>query len=175
MTKNNFQFLRFLFAILVVISHAYVLSGSTEENAGINKLTNGQLSFSQIGLSSFFVISGYFIFQSLQRSETLSRYYKNRFLRFFPGLVAVLILSLGFVAIKGIKNFGDLGDASYGVYIYSFPIQQTLVWFYKMNTYILMIYSVVLSIVFGFLSWHLIEKKMLDYKNQKIALVEKKL
>ncbi|WP_347052908.1 acyltransferase family protein [Flavobacterium olei] len=336
MTKNNFHFLRFLFATLVVISHAYVLSGSTEENVAINKLSNGQLSFSQIGLSGFFIISGYFIFQSIERSATLLRYYKNRFLRLFPGLAVVLILSLllssiiyenkipfannsevytyipynlslygfqssikgvfdtntyhsingslwtlryeftfylllsllfrirnskrlvinllclffllfnilynfylfrygnssflnllgvhflnfgtfflagsllaaikfetfkykniivlisfcvllislyynyydnikhvalpflilslGFVAIKGIENFGKLGDASYGIYIYSFPIQQTLVWFYKMNTYNLMICSIVLSIAFGFLSWHLIEKKMLHYK-----------
>ena len=92
--NNNFDFLRFLFALFVVISHAYALSGTTEEHSGVNWLSNGQLSFSQIGFSGFFIISGYFIFQSLQRSKSLSEYYKKRFLRLFPALAVVLLLSL---------------------------------------------------------------------------------
>lgn len=336
--NNNFDFLRFLFAIFVVISHSYALSGGTEENTGISKLSNGQLSFSQLGLSGFFIISGYFIFQSLQRSKSILAYYKKRFLRLFPALVVVLFLSLilvafvytgkipffknkemytyipynlslygfqssisgvfdtnayhsingslwtiryefsfyialsflffirnkkmiisyllcfvffvfytvynfylskfagasfinllglhilnlgtffiagsvlaslqletttkkklflfvvvsvficslyfnyynlvkhivwpflvlliGFIPFNCIKDFARLGDASYGIYIYSFPIQQVLMWFFKMNTYTLMLYSVLISITFGFLSWHLIEKKALKFKNR---------
>src|SRR5690606_24424688 len=75
-----------------------------------------------------------------------------------------LVLLLGFLPVRGIKCFGKLGDASYGIYIYSFPIQQTLVWFFKMDASILMIYSILLSIVFGYLSWHLIEKRALRLK-----------
>jgi peptidoglycan/LPS O-acetylase OafA/YrhL len=57
---------------------------------------------------------------------------------------------------------------SYGIYIYSFPIQQTLVFFLRLKTYELMILSVVVSIVFGYLSWHLIEKRALKYKRRFI-------
>lgn len=338
MTKNNnFDFLRFLFALLVVVSHAYPLSGGNESSQWIYKITNGQIVLAQIGLSGFFIISGYFIFQSLVRSKSLSYYFKKRLLRLFPALFVVLLLTIilapfvyqeivpffknisvytylpynlslygfqssikgifdtnayhaingslwtiryefslyvalsflfffrkqkrivsiilligfsvfillytfylnsfggsslfglqgihllnlgaffiggsllaslqfekikykvlilalsvlilllslyfnfydsvkhfifpivvlliGFIPLPFMRTFGRFGDMSYGIYIYSFPIQQTLMYFFKMSTYSLLIYSVLLSVVFGFLSWHLIEKRALKYKN----------
>lgn len=340
MTKNNnFDFLRFLFALLVVISHAFPLSGSDETEQWIYKITNGQLVYAQIGLSGFFIISGFFIFQSLERSKNLIDYLKKRFLRLFPALFFVLLFSLilglivyeseipyfknnevytylpynlllygfqsgikgvfdtnpyhaingslwtikyeftlyivlallfffrnnkkikiillllvylvflvlynffinrlrdssflgfngyevlnlgtffiagsllgalklqnlrnkeiililsvfilcvslyfncyslvkhllfpiailliGFIPITFIKDFGRAGDSSYGIYIYSFPIQQIFMYFFKLNTYTLMVVSVIVSIIIGYLSWHLIEKKALKYKNVK--------
>ena len=341
MTKNNnFDFLRFLFALLVVVSHSYPLSGDNERSQWIYKITNGQIVLAQIGLSGFFIISGYFIFQSLERSKDLLDYFKKRFLRLFPALAVVLILSIilvpfvyegevsffkntavytyvpynlslygfqssikgvfdtnayhaingslwtiryefslyiavallffirtqkqlvtfmllvgftifmllytfclnrfgdsslfglqgihvlnlgtffisgslfaslqfekikhksiilgisvlilvlslyfnfydsvkhlvfpivvlliGFIPLPFICTFGKFGDMSYGIYIYSFPIQQTLMYYYKMNTYSLLIYSVLLSICFGYVSWHLIEKRALKYKRKHV-------
>ena len=75
--NNNFDFLRFLFAVFVVISHSYPLSGSNETFQWIYQISNGQLVLARIGLDGFFIISGYFIFQSLQRSKTLFSYYKK--------------------------------------------------------------------------------------------------
>lgn len=333
--NNNFDFLRFLFALLVVVSHSYPLSGDNESSQWIYKITNGQIVLAQIGLSGFFIISGYFIFQSLERSKDLLDYFKKRFLRLFPALAVVLIISIilvpfvyegevsffkntavytyvpynlslygfqssikgvfdtnpyhsingslwtiryefslyvalaflfffraqkqlitfilfvcfsifmilntfclnrfggsslfglqgfhvlnlgtfficgsllaslqfekikhksiiliisvlilvlslyynfydsvkhlvfpivilliGFIPLPFISTFGKFGDMSYGIYIYSFPIQQTLMYYYKMNTYSLLIYSVLLSIGFGYISWHLIEKRALKY------------
>lgn len=341
MTKNNnFDFLRFLFALLVVVSHSYPLSGDNESSQWIYKITNGQIILAQIGLSGFFIISGYFIFQSLERSKDLLDYFKKRFLRLFPALAVVLILCLilvpfvyegnvpflkniavytyvpfnlslfgfqsiikgvfdtnayhaingslwtiryefslyialallffiriqkqlvtfmllvvftiflllyifclnrfggsslfglqgihilnlgtffisgsllaslqfekikhksiilgisililvlslyfkcyesvkhlvfpivvlliGFTPLPFICTFGKFGDMSYGIYIYSFPIQQTLMYYYKMDTYSLLIYSVLLSIGFGYISWHLIEKRALKYKRKHV-------
>ena len=334
--NNNFDFLRFLFALLVVISHSYPLSGSNESSQWIYQITNGQIVLAQIGLSGFFIISGYFIFQSLERSKSIFDYFKKRFLRLFPALLAVLLLTIilaplvyrsellffknnavytyvpnnlslyhfqssikgifdtnafhsingslwtiryefslyvalsllfffrnkkrvviilvsfafilfyflynfylnrlagstlfgiqglhllnlgtffiggsllssiqfeklkyksvilgmallvlvllfsfnrydlgkhivfpmvvilmGFIPLPFLSAFGKWGDMSYGIYIYSFPIQQTLMYFFKMNTYTLMFTSVFLSISFGYLSWHLIEKRALKYK-----------
>jgi peptidoglycan/LPS O-acetylase OafA/YrhL len=59
-------------------------------------------------------------------------------------------------------------DASYVIYIYSIPIQQTLMYFFKLKTYELIILSVMCSIVFGYLSWHIIEKRALKYKRKFI-------
>lgn len=334
--NNNFDFLRFLFALLVVISHSYPLSGSSESSQWIYQVTNGQIVLAQIGLSGFFIISGYFIFQSLKRSNSIIDYFKKRFLRLFPALIVVLFLTMvlapfvynsetpffqnaaiytyfpnnlslyhlqpsikgifdtnsyhaingslwtiryefslyialsllfffrkqkwvlfslisfafllfytiynfyltrfssstlfgiqgyhllnlgtffiagsllssmqferlkykklilgvvlfilllslflneynsvkhiilpiiimliGFMPLPFISTFGKFGDMSYGIYIYSFPIQQTLMYFFKMNTYTLLFTSVLLSISFGFLSWHWIEKRALKYK-----------
>lgn len=338
--NNNFDFLRFLFSLLVVVSHSYPLSGNTESTQWIYKITNGQFALAQIGLSGFFIISGYFIFQSLERSKDLLDYFQKRFLRLFPALAVVLMLSVilapfvykgeisffkntsvytylpfnlslygfqsnikgvfdtnayhsingslwtiryefslylalallfffraqkqlisiilfvsftvftllyifflnrfggsslfglqgihilnlgtffiggsllaslkfekikykgivlaivvlilvlslyfnyydlvkhlifpivvilvGFIPLPFIRTFGRFGDMSYGIYIYSFPIQQTLMYFFKLKTYELIIFSVLCSIVFGYLSWHLIEKRALKYKRKFI-------
>jgi peptidoglycan/LPS O-acetylase OafA/YrhL len=95
MTKNNnFDFLRFLFAIFVVISHAYPLSGGSETSQWIYQITNGQIVLERLGLDGFFIISGFFIFQSLQRSRGLLDYFKKRILRLFPALLVVLLITL---------------------------------------------------------------------------------
>ena len=92
--KNNFDFLRFLFAVFVVISHSYPLSGENLSSQWIYQVSNGQIVLAKLGLDGFFIISGYFIYQSLQRSKTLFSYYKKRFLRLFPALFIVLVISI---------------------------------------------------------------------------------
>ena len=78
----------------------------------------------------------------------------------------ILVILIGFTPLPYFSAFGKMGDPSYGIYIYSFPIQQTLVYFLKFNVFELMLYSVIISIVFGYLSWHLVEKKAFYYKDK---------
>ncbi len=92
---NNFDFLRLLFAIFVIITHSYPLSGLAESD-WLSQLTNGQISFSYLGVKGFFVISGFLIFQSLCRSKSLVDYFWKRVLRLFPALIVVLLLTLIF-------------------------------------------------------------------------------
>lgn len=334
--KNNFDFLRLLFALFVVLAHSYPLSGNLISNQWIYKLTNGQIELSNIGLNGFFIISGYLIFQSLERSKSVINYLWKRIIRLFPALFFVLLLTVllapivyqsdisylknkevlsyiprnlflynlqysidgvfntnpypsaingslwticyefsmylllgvlffiknntvrtllllvafvfmffsynflmdrygaincfgmnflhffnlgtffvagaflgaikveaikykllllgivlilmffalmlnlyndvkhilltlvillfGLIAINPIHKISIFGDFSYGIYIYGFPIQQTLMYFFKFDTFTLMFWSVVLSILLGYLSWHLIEKRALVYK-----------
>jgi peptidoglycan/LPS O-acetylase OafA/YrhL len=58
-----------------------------------------------------------------------------------------------------------LGDPSYGIYLYGFPIQQFIIYFYKPSTPLLLVSSTIASFVIGYLSWILIEKRALQYKN----------
>ena len=81
MHKNNFDFLRLLFAIFVVITHSYSLS-RIDENGLIAQLTGGQTSFSYLGVAGFFIISGYLIFQSMLRSSSLELFQKKIFATF---------------------------------------------------------------------------------------------
>lgn len=335
--RNNFDFLRFLFALFVVMSHSYSLSGDNESNQWIYKITNGQIVLARLGLDGFFIISGFFIYKSLEHSTGIFNYFQKRCLRLFPALFIVLLLTLifvpivysnsipflknkevltylpnnlslygfqpiisgvfdnnpyhsingslwtiryefslyialsllyffkqnktvvklllmlclvglliifnfylkrfsgssflgmngyqmldlgtffvcgsllaslnfekikrkeivlivavliavaslglnvythikhvilpiiivliGFIQLPVLSNFGKIGDMSYGIYIYSFPVQQTLMYIYKLNVMQLMFWSVIISILFGYLSWHLIEKRALKYKN----------
>lgn len=78
----------------------------------------------------------------------------------------VVILLIGFMQIPFLSDFRKIGDMSYGIYIYAFPIQQTLMYYFDLNTYQLMAYSLIGSIICGYFSWHLVEKSALKYKNK---------
>jgi peptidoglycan/LPS O-acetylase OafA/YrhL len=121
--NNNFDFLRFVFALFVVVSHSYELSGNSETLSWVNKISNGQIIFSQIGLSGFFVISGFFIFKSLNRSNSLLDYFKKRILRIFPALFFVLLISIAlvFFLYKGNTPFFK-NPETYSYFLYNFSL-----------------------------------------------------
>jgi peptidoglycan/LPS O-acetylase OafA/YrhL len=83
MQKNNFDFLRLLFALFVVIDHSYVLSG-------VKAL--GVLTY--IALNGFFAISGFLIFKSIQKTDSLISFYWRRILRIYPALIVVTLLTV---------------------------------------------------------------------------------
>jgi peptidoglycan/LPS O-acetylase OafA/YrhL len=90
---NNFDFLRLVFATFVLITHSYSLAG-VPENDILWQLTDGQAGLSYMGLSGFFVISGYLITKSMIRNRDLVDYFFRRFLRLFPGLLCVLAITV---------------------------------------------------------------------------------
>ena len=57
-----------------------------------------------------------------------------------------------------------IGDPSYGIYLYAFPLQQLLIYWYRPSTLVLFVASTIGAFVFGYLSWILIEKKALALK-----------
>lgn len=97
MHKNNFDFLRLIFALSVIITHSYPLTGLNEwEHDWLSGITNSQATFSYIGVRGFFIISGFLIYQSMIRSQNLPNYFWKRVLRLYPALIVVLILSVFF-------------------------------------------------------------------------------
>lgn len=88
--KNNFDFLRFLFASLVIVTHCYALLQSNPMADPAFKLT--ERVFSDYAVCGFFVLSGFLIRQSLSRSISRLAFFKKRAFRIFPGLwIAILI------------------------------------------------------------------------------------
>ncbi len=81
---NNFDFLRLLAAILVIVGHGKDLKG-----APLVLLWNMQIS--SLGLDIFFCISGYLVTCSWQRTPRLGRFLTKRALRIFPGLVVCVL------------------------------------------------------------------------------------
>ncbi len=91
---NNFDIIRIIFAWLVIVSHSYVLLG----NKGCDplcELTNHYINLSYFGVKGFITISGFLIFKSLERSPNVLDYLWKRVLRIYPGLIVVLLLSVG--------------------------------------------------------------------------------
>ena len=62
-----------------------------------------------------------------------------------------------------LSKWAGLGDPSYGVYIYAFPIQQIAIITIP-SFYASMFVSSICAIAFGFASWHFLEKRCLKLK-----------
>jgi peptidoglycan/LPS O-acetylase OafA/YrhL len=91
---NNFDIIRILFAWLVIVSHSYILLGSKGCDP-LCELTNHYINLSYFGVKGFITISGFLIFKSLERSPNILDYLWKRILRIYPGLLLVLLLSVG--------------------------------------------------------------------------------
>lgn len=89
--NNNFDFLRMLFALFVLITHSFMFTGISDCD-WLCQITNGQTYFTDIGVKGFFIISGYLVFQSMMRSRNASEYLWRRVLRIYPALIVVLLL-----------------------------------------------------------------------------------
>lgn len=87
--SNNFDLLRLLAALIVLISHSFPLAGK-------QSATWGGIFFgydpSVIAVSAFFVISGFLIAGSLER-RTLSEYVQARALRIIPALAVTVVVT----------------------------------------------------------------------------------
>ena len=88
--ENNFDSLRFLFAFIVLLVHAHVLSGS-----GSLAVLSGVLS-SEIAVKSFFVVSGFLIFMSFERSSSTKSYFSKRVKRIYPAYVFIILVAACF-------------------------------------------------------------------------------
>lgn len=86
MHRNNFDFLRLLAALLVVVGHAYGIMAHEQPT-----LLGPQISV--LGLIIFFSISGYLVTRSWESDPSLGRFILKRALRIFPGLIAAIAVT----------------------------------------------------------------------------------
>lgn len=88
--ENNFDFLRFLSAAVIIISHAWVLSCGYEHARADDPL----LLVGYGALATLFVISGYLITASWESTGTFGEFAWKRFLRVVPGLTVAVLFTL---------------------------------------------------------------------------------
>lgn len=83
--------------------------------------------------------------------------------------LAYLIFFLAYIPKGFIRKFNKYGDYSYGVYIYAFPVQQALLALYpNISLFKFFLGSLVITFIFAYFSWQLIEKKALKFKNTRV-------
>ena len=91
---NNFDLIRLVAATLVLVSHAFPLSGDKRAVAEpLSLWTSGQDTFGGLAVCAFFFISGFLVTRSLTRSKSLVAFTVARALRILPGLAVVVILA----------------------------------------------------------------------------------
>lgn len=99
---NNFDLLRLVFAVTVSLVHAHTLTNFRELT-----LLSRILS-SDIAVKSFFIISGFLIFMSYEKSSSLNNYYEKRIRRIYPAYFIVVLscaLLLFFLSNKSLAYY----------------------------------------------------------------------
>lgn len=95
--KNNFGFLRLLFASLVIFSHSPEIIDGNRNREFLTGLF-GTTSLGELAVSGFFLISGYLILKSFESSNTIKDFLVKRILRIYP---AFIVASLFCIIIIG--------------------------------------------------------------------------
>ncbi|WP_295221137.1 acyltransferase [uncultured Chryseobacterium sp.] len=100
LTKNNFDFIRVLLAFIVFVGHLGALSASPDlkifENSPI-----------EIAVFGFFVVSGFLIARSYERSSSLKSYIKKRIRRIVPAYLLVVFLCAVLLSLVSTYTFQE--------------------------------------------------------------------
>jgi peptidoglycan/LPS O-acetylase OafA/YrhL len=109
---NNFDFIRFVLAALVIWSHIPILRlDSVSHRLELGSAPANALIITGAGamaVNFFFTISGFLITRSWFNSDRAQDYFKKRFLRIYPGFMASLLFCVLVV--------GPLGGADLNTY-----------------------------------------------------------
>lgn len=85
----------------------------------------------------------------------------------YPLAIGYIVFFIAYVPDGFATGYRKVGDYSYGIYIYAFPIQQLIVAVFPGASIITVLAgSAVATLIFAIASWHLIEKRALTLKKR---------
>lgn len=99
--QNNFDLLRFVFAFVVFLVHAYVLSGAEPLSVSSKYLS------SEIAVKSFFVVSGFLIFMSYEKSRDTRSYFAKRARRIYPAYFFIILACAVLGSVVSVYRLSD--------------------------------------------------------------------
>jgi peptidoglycan/LPS O-acetylase OafA/YrhL len=105
--NRQFDLFRILFATLVLLGHAAELTDGNRSRELFNRLTRSGMSFGEVGVTGFFLLSGFLILQSWQNDSEFWNFIRKRALRIVPGYLVAAVLSTLVVGLlaPGVPNF----------------------------------------------------------------------
>lgn len=83
---------------------------------------------------------------------------------YLPVTIVYSVLTLAYLPQGFIRKYNALGDYSYGLYIYAFPVQQSLSYWLGPDFIMMIILSTAITLPLATLSWHFIESPALRLK-----------
>lgn len=91
---NNFDFLRFLAASMVIYCHSYAISGGMASLDPFARWNRGQMNLGAFAVHLFFIMSGFLITMSFERSKSVGKFARARALRIFPALIVAVLFTV---------------------------------------------------------------------------------
>jgi len=79
--------------------------------------------------------------------------------------IPYIVLGIAFKSIPYINMIGKKADISYGLYIFHYPVQQTLINFFSLDSLTLLVATLIITVPLAWLSWHLVESRALSLKD----------
>ena len=87
-----------------------------------------------------------------------------------------LVFYFGYFGFSPLKLYNRLGDYSYGMYIYAFPVEQTVATIWTgVSPFGVILLSFPATLVIAVLSWHLLESPLLRRRSGLAARLERML
>lgn len=88
--------------------------------------------------------------------------------------IAYILFYLAYVPSGLVRRYNQLGDYSYGIYIYAFPVQQSIAALIPgVSVSQMILISAATTILLAALSWHLLERQALSLKARCIGHTKK--
>jgi peptidoglycan/LPS O-acetylase OafA/YrhL len=105
--NSGMDVLRVVFALLVLLSHAQEIPDGDRARELLSILTHRYLTFGDLGVDGFFLLSGFLIVKSWKHNPDPINYLKKRVLRIVPGYMVAAFLSTIVVGllVPGAPNF----------------------------------------------------------------------
>ena len=168
---------RYLVSALLMFFVIYIFLRATGLEHLHNRLSNllglsfpfaiGMMLFALKALIRLTWINGFLLI-----ALTIALYSTPIFNEIFMVTLAYWVFLLGYLPTGAVRKFNRLGDYSYGVYIYAFPIQQLAVWWGGPITPLINIaISVPATLLCAIASWHLIEAPAMRQRKHLSAIL----
>ena len=137
---NNFDALRQIAALGVILSHAYPVTQGHQNEELLHVLTKNQTTLGEVCVIVFFVISGFLIAKSFSRSTSVIEYLVSRSLRIIPGLsvmaiVVAFLLGPLLTSLSITEYFSAAGSYRFLATSFIYNAPQWLPGVFKENTY----------------------------------------
>jgi peptidoglycan/LPS O-acetylase OafA/YrhL len=120
--------------------------------------------------AAFYILRNYvvlspWVFFTLVTGLLASTTNKDLFLVAYVFSIGYIVFFLAYVPSSLLRRYNKLGDYSYGLYLYAWPVQQSVVAMMPgTSAGKMIVISGAISFVLAFLSWHIVERRSLNLK-----------
>jgi peptidoglycan/LPS O-acetylase OafA/YrhL len=91
--QNNIDFVRIVLALLVIFSHSFPLTLGHERTEPFNVLSRGQVTGGHIAVDLFFILSGFLIAASYERSRSALSFLRKRVARIYTAFILMALIT----------------------------------------------------------------------------------